>query len=204
MNVKIKKMKKTKSLFTLFLLTSLMFVSCSDDDSVQQETLTVQGTFEGELYEKMFTVNSDDVLTDTEGFEFELDWTSQEGNDFDLDFYTDAQTSGGDFNTGFDLYFSRAIVQPEIVQILNTDNDTYGSTLINLYDSFDDLVSYTLKVKRISNGEVVKTITNDIQSTIQSVDNQYLIGGQHFDDVSHGFEVLGEFIKVDDKFYFSY
>jgi len=79
-------MKKITSQLMTLLFVSLALFSCSDDDAVQRETLTVTGTFDGTAYEKKFTVDADDVFTDTEGFIFELTWESQENNSFDVDF----------------------------------------------------------------------------------------------------------------------
>jgi len=50
---------------------------------------------------------------------------------------------------------------------------------------------------------VVKTVNGSAQSTTDGVDNASLIGSIH-NTRSHGFEILGDFAKVGDKFYFSY
>ncbi len=196
-------MKKITSHLMMLLFVSIALFSCSDDDEAQRETLTVKGTFEGTAYEKEFTVDADDVFTDSEGFTFELTWESQESNSFDVDFFADAQATGGDFNTGFDLNYTRGVTMPEIVTVRNTGSDTFGKTHINLYSSFEDTIDYTLRIRRISNDEVVKTVNGSVQSTTDDVDNASLIGSIH-NTRSHGFKILGDFVKVGNKFYFSY
>ena len=197
------KMKKITSQLILMLFVSVALFSCSDDDSTQQETIKVNGTFDGVAYEKEFTVDADEIFTDTQGFVFELVWESQENNSFDVDFFADAQGTGGDLNTGFDLNYTRGVTMPEIVTISNTSNDTFGKTHINLYSSFEDTIDYTLRIKRVSNDEIVKTITGSVQSTTDDVDNPSLIGSTH-NTRSHGYKILGDFVKVGNKFYFGY
>ncbi len=202
-NQTLKKMKKITSHLLMLLFVSLALFSCSDDDKIDRETLTVKGTFEGTNYEKDFTVDADDIFTDTEGFTFELTWETQENTSFDVDFFADAQATGGDFNTGFDLNYTRGVTMPEIVTVTNASSDTFGKTHINLYSSSEDTITYTLRIKRISNNEIVKTVSGSVQSTSDGVDNASLIGSIH-NTRSHGFKILGDFVKVGNKFYFSY
>lgn len=186
-------MKKITYLLALFLSTSIVLTSCSKDDE-PQETLTVTETIDGVTVDKTFTVDASKVFTDSEGFEFYLTWTP---SDVDVDFYADTQAQEDDYETGLEIYASASFSgTSESVRIFNTSQDTFGKTLISIFDSHEGDISYTLQVKRISDKSVIKTVRGSIQSTTDRVS----FAGNNY----HGFENLGEFVKDGNKFYFEY
>lgn len=195
-------MKKISSLLALLLVVSISFTSCSKDEP--QETLTVKSNINGTDYEKSFTVNQNSIFQDTEGFIFDLVWTSENNRDVDLDLYTDSQSRGGYLDTGFDFHYSRsASSEREDVTVLNRYNDTYGKTHINVYTSGEDTINYTLTIKNKSNGNVIKTKTGRIQTTVDEASNPNLTNSKHT-STSHGFETIGDFVKVGKKFHFGF
>lgn len=197
-------MKKTITFLTLFLAISFATTSCSKKDEIQ-ETLVVKRTIADKDYEKTFTVDANNIKTDTKGFEISLKWSSAEDRRVDLDLYVDAQAKGGDLNTGFDEIFSKKSGSyGETISITNSNNDTFGKTLVNVYSSGEDTINFTLTVKQLSDNKVVASKSGTIQTTLESVTNQYLTNSKHSGTKSHGFMMLGDFVKVGDKFYFDY
>lgn len=197
-------MRKTIILLTLFLAISFATTSCSKKDEVQ-ETLVVKRTIGDKEYEKTFTVDASNIKTDTKGFEISLKWSSAEDRRVDLDLYIDAQAKGGDLNTGFDeIYTKQSGSYGEIISITNNSSDTFGKTLVNVYSPGEDTINFTLTVKQLSDKKVVTSKSGSIQTTVESATNQYLTNSKHSGTKSHGFMMLGDFIKVGDKFYFDY
>jgi len=86
--------------------------------------------------------------------------------------------------------------------ISNEDLNTYGFTLIHIEDTedtsniIDKVISYEFVVRRMSNNEVVKTITGIIEAS----DKPLVFGSE----TPKGFDNLGRFIKSGNKFYFGY
>lgn len=196
-------MKNFSSLLTLLFFACISFTSCSKIDIIK-ETLTVKANVNGTDFEKSFTVNENSVFTDAKGFIIELKWTSEGKKLVDLDLLMDAQSEAGNIDTGFDKNYSKASsTYEETMQIENQKEDTFGKTHITVYTSGEDTINYVLTIRNISDNKIIKTKTGSIQATIDAVDNPYVESRNHRDK-SYGFETLGTFVKVGNKFHFGY
>jgi len=192
-------MKKHYLLLVTAFIAIVSFSSCSKEEMTSpQETLVLKEVVDNITYEKSFIVDTEDILTDEKGFIIELTWQPAE---FDIDIFMDTDNNAS-YNTGLKRYGTESNGSVKTFSIANEDLNTYGFTLIHIEDTedtsniVDKVISYEFVVRRMSNNEVVKTITGIIEAS----DKPLVFGSE----TPKGFDNLGRFIKSGDKFYFGY
>jgi len=192
-------MKKPNLLLAAAFIAILSFTSCSKEEiTSSQETLVLSEIVENITYEKSFIVDKEDIFTDEKGFIVELTWQPAE---FDVDILMDTDNNAS-YNTGLKRYATESNGSVKTFSISNEDMNTYGFTLIHIEDTEDTInitdknISYEFVVRRMSNNEIVKTISGVIEAS-----EKPLIFGS---ETPKGFDNLGRFVKSGNKFYFGY